>query len=268
MGLEFDFSVPLHEVPAHYIAGYKGPESYTSNTSLFRRTDDITLPLELVAMRHLEMPGAPEPSIWLDRGGAHAVSLFWDRWLGENDEGVDYVTARDMQLVEVDWFGPFSEGLALCLLLRRWADVEKLCDWVWEDLIPEYSGMGGGLEDELALMYLIVANSLRRTEMPRIGEVIEKVRKCRRKRPRLLLEAWECELAGDDQCFQEAITKSIEHHQTIKIEPRSQKIAERLAMPQTVICHAACRLGMRMPEIPEPLADYLITRDSLELSES
>ncbi len=222
--------------------------------------------LALVAMAHFQIPNALPAGEWVNLGLDMALHYFWGEW-GPADpkDGFDMRSARERRSKNTVWYRPFHCALIHGLLSERWDDVARLAEWPWASLMPEYSGMGGDLEDEVAQMYIIIAASLRTKKLRGVDKLIEKVRKCRAKRPRLLMKCWNAVLEKDQAEFDKAMAASLKHHATIQFDPRDGRIAERLALPQTAICLAAMRLGLEFPDLPEELSDWIITRNSIGL---
>ncbi len=266
LGFRFEFPVPLEKAPGAYADSFLGIDKYTAHDGLFRREQDIYYALEMVAFWHFQVPGAQPPDIWLQRGVDCALHYFLDDWICKDDpEEFNLGRAKQHREEEIPWYESFSRGLVLALLSNRWESVDQLCSWVWADLIPEYSGMGSDLEDELAQIYIIVAAHLRSEPMEGLERLVAKVRACRRKRPKLLLKSWDPVVARDQDAFDKAIKDSLQHHARQKWDSCNAKIADRLALPQTAICLTAMHYGMAFPDVPGELGGYLITRESLGL---
>lgn len=287
---EYDFMVPP---PAHRIVGYRidypGPtartiaytmehfvavDRYDAATSYNQRLDSVYHALDMVAYRHLGVPGAPDAGPWVQGGFDCALHLFLDDWRTPPDphapkaKPYNLVIAARRRDKEVGWFEHFSRGLILGLLSGRREDVRRFCSWPWAELVPDYSGMGDDLEDEVALMYLVLASGLRDEPMPGIEPVMAKIRRCRLKRPRLLLKLWEAAQAGEQVAFAEALIRSLEHFAAVpRLDPADARIGDRLALPQTAISLAAGCRGLRVPALPPELSAFLITRRSLGLDD-
>lgn len=257
---------------AYHQSGFVGVDSYTSTTTESMRGRDVYSALEVVGLRHLEVPGALEAEPWVSRGFDAALHFFLDDWHTDprpgdpEEEPYNLVIAARRRDKDVGWYKELSRGMILGLLSGRRDDVARLCAWPWAELVPEYSGMGGDLEDEVALMYLLVASGLRDEPMEGVERVAAKVRKSRAKRPRLLMKLWEAAEGGDQAAFDAALARSLEHAASLpRLDDRDARVVERLAGPQTAIALAAGWRGLRTPELPPELSALLITRDSIGL---
>ena len=244
-----------------------GMENYTPETTGFRRAQDIYRALEMVAYRHLQFPGAQEAGPWVQKGFDCTLHYFLKRWGATDDpEEVDMIALKLKQSANVSWYEEFSRGLILGLLSERSDDVVRLCSWPWVGLVPDYSGMGGDLEDEVALLYIVMAKTLSDDPSDELDKLKAKIRKCRTKRPRLLMRLWDAVDHGDQSAFEEALRESLEHYASGKqLEARDARVAERLALPQTAIYGSAMIRGFRPPNLPIELSAYLITRQSVGL---
>lgn len=267
IGFEPDWPEPAERFPVLAAQHFVGCENYSPGYSLFGMQQDIYTALEVVAYRHLGLPEAPDADPWIQKGLDCALYFFLDD-PGGGPGKESMAVFKKKGDASVSWSESFSRGLILGLLSKREDDVSRLCTWPWSELTPEYSGMGGDLEDEVALMYIVVAASLRPPGDPLAGleKITAKIRKCRTKRPRLLMKLWDAVEARDQDAYAKALAQSLKHHASgKKIENSSAQIADRLALAQTAITLAALRHGLAIPDLPPELAAYLITRESIAL---
>lgn len=205
---------------------------------------------ELVYIHHLGFAGVPPIREMLDR----AVEIALDYFLGP--EQGDYRRSEY-------WFQPLSNSLLLGMLAARWDDLAKICAWVRADRRPEYCGP---LEYQIPQLYVLMAGSLRPEALEGRDELEASLAKCRSKGPRLLFKAWQAVQAGDQAAFDVAMKQSLAHFASKPpLPPQDAYIGERMARPQTVVCLAAMRRGLKFPEIPEELAARVVTRHSLGL---
>ena len=267
MGIEFNFRIPLSELQTHYERRFTGIQQYTSQTMLSAREDDVYYCLEILSANHLQLPGTHSPEQWLERGIDCARHHFLDEWEIDGDPRHCLVWEKREKPRELQWYKAFSRGLILLLLSdERGERFDEFCCWPWAELEPEYAGMGDDLEVEIAYMFIIIAAAFRSEPMEGFDELLDKMQKCRLRRPKLLLKSWEAVLAKDQKAFDQAMAKSIQHCIKSKNkDPRSAMMEERLAFPQTAICLAAQRLGLSFPDLPRELANYIMTRESIGL---
>lgn len=262
-----EWGKPIEEIMRLNAEDFVGLDNYTSAIGYFQREQDIYMALEMVAAAHLQLPGVQEAGPWIQKGFDCALHYFLDDWRTDEDpKGRNMVAAKRRHVSRVGWYRGYSRGLILGLLSERWDDVARFSSWPWVGLVPEYSGMGSDLEDEVALMYIIISAGLREEPLEKLDKLKAKILKCRTKRPRLLMKLWESVEGGDQKAFAEALIQSLRHHASGKrLENRDARMAERLALPQTAIYLTALHRGLHRPELPEDLSVYVITRGSLGL---
>ena len=238
-------------------------------SGLGARGQDVYAASEIVAFAHLEFSAMNELSVWISKGIEAATHYFLEDWWVGDANSSRAVNKADLDRRvrwRLQWYKPFSRGLLLALLAEDWNAVSRLSCWVEADLVPEYAGMGGGLEIQVAQIYIVVAASLRSEPMPGLEELSASIRKCRTKRPKLLMKTWDAVMAKDQSAFQSALQASLQHFaDSPKLENDNARLGDRLALPQTVIALAAKRHGLLLPELPDELSLYLITRESLGL---
>jgi hypothetical protein len=215
-------------------------------------------------LRHLEYD-TPD---WVERrvneGVDVAIDYFFGPWLKEPLPGFATADKHDLDRREyLHWFDAFSVGLLLAMLAGRWDDVARLCGWVEVDMTPDW--VNDELQPAGAQVYITIASGLRPEPMSGIAELEANIARSRTKRPRLLLAAWQAARAGDQRAFNDAIGKCLKHFDKWYVaninEPRA--IPDWIAQHESVICLAARRLGIQVPELPERLAAMLISRESL-----
>lgn len=266
MDLRLEMPAPLEEMPGWFANEFVGVDHYDESTSWRTPMTDVSMAMEVIAYRHCQIPNATEPEKWANRGFDAALHHFFAEDLFAGAECVNLPGMPDQLLLRAPWFRVLSAGLLLGMLAARWDDVVRLCGWPSANLIPEYSGMGGDLEDELAYFYVVVAGGLRAEPMEGIDLLAEKVRRCRKKRPRLLMKSWDAVLARDQANFNQAIMQSLEHFASIRKDPKCGKLAEHLATHQSMVCLAAGHFGLSLPDLSPQIAYPLITCRSLGLT--
>ncbi len=266
MSVSFKLPIPLDQLEQDMSKSFQSIDFDSLTPSVYGLEYYICDCMNLVACVHFQFPCVEPVERWIDYGVRIAMHFFWGDWGLDEEEGFrGMADGRKRRLKGLFWYRAYHKGLILALLSERWDDVARLAEWPWASLMPEYSGMGDDLEDEVAQMYIIIAASLRTKKLRGVDKLIEKVRKCRAKRPRLLMKCWNAVLEKDQAEFDKAMAASLKHHATIQFDPRDGRIAERLALPQTAICLAAMRLGLEFPDLPEELSDWIITRNSIGL---
>ncbi|MFV0442120.1 MAG: hypothetical protein ACK5Q5_00965 [Planctomycetaceae bacterium] len=139
----------------------------------------------------------------------------------------------------------------------------RLVDWAEFDMVRDCFTGKGCKAEQVADVYLLIASSLRsKPPMPGVEKVIARIEGCRDKWPGLLLEVWRSVESRDQARFDEALAASLTQFTKEKNE---EYFAHWLARPETARGHMALHIGLRMPDLPNGLEDYIITRQSLGL---
>src|SRR4051812_23046397 len=95
---------------------FLGVEKYTPETTYFQRARDIYRALEMVAFRHLQVPGAQDAGPWVQKGFDCALHFFLDEWAaGDDPDAGDMVSAKRAGDADIFWYTEFSRGLILGL---------------------------------------------------------------------------------------------------------------------------------------------------------
>ena len=87
-------------------------------------------------------------------------------------------------------------------------------------------------------------------------------KKCRQKRLRDMIAAWEAAVAGDQAAFDKAFTAALKSFVKRKDDP-SEYLG--VALDETVIWLIAKKNGLRFPNMPDKLKAAVMTRESLKL---
>jgi len=236
---------------------------HSNTTSCFRRGMDVYRIFELLSLQHFQLVNLINAASTLRDGCKCAVSYFWD----DNGPGCP-IHCRKNKGRRVDWYHQLSRGLLMCLLDDSDGEnTERLAEWVWPELQPEYAGMGGELEDEVAFLLIIIASNLAKRDSASIQKLVKKVGKSRTKRPRLLLNAWDAVMLKSNAEFSSALIESLDYFSTIAVANSDKRIGVRIAIPQSIIYHVAIRFGLVRPKIPSALSPFLMTHETLGLSE-
>lgn len=267
----------------------QGPETdrkYRNTVTLNQRIDHFRSKLDLVIWHHLGLGDVPDIERHVDHGVDLAIDYFWSDWW--TAEGLDRLMpleleqelgfdrpgdARDNFLNgnacavnkqhperSLKWLVPLQAGLLLGGLAGRWADVAKVCSWFDPTIEPEYSA--GIVEEQLFLWYVGVACQLKPEPDDDVGTLFERVRAARRKRPRLLMAAWEAVMSIDQDAFDQAFPASVKHF--VSSADKKTKIArEWVALDQSIVWLVAEQRGLRLPALSPKCAAAVITRQSI-----
>ncbi len=158
------------------------------------------------------------------------------------------------------WYEPLRSGIIFGGLLEKWDDVAHICSALDADVPPEYSA--GTIIDEYFHYYLCVAGKLSGQWDAGFEKLLESAKKCRQKRLRDLLAAWEAAVAGDQAAFDKAFPAAIKSFIKRKDDPSEHMGA---ALDETVIWLIAKRAGLSFPELSDKLNAAVMTCKSLGL---
>ena len=99
---------------------------------------------------------------------------------------------------------------------------------------------------------------------PKLSEIEESIRKGRQKRPRLLLELWQAIRCEDQAGFADALQRSLEYFATRSDgQGRANDVVAAVAIAESVFNLAAMEQGLQQANLPQPLADLLVTPESV-----
>ncbi|QDU47643.1 hypothetical protein Mal52_61780 [Symmachiella dynata] len=158
------------------------------------------------------------------------------------------------------WYEPLRSGIIFGGLLEKWDDVAHICSALDADVAPEYSA--GTIIDEYFHYYLCVAGKLSGQWDAGFEKLLESAKKCRQKRLRDLLAAWDAAVASDQAAFDKAFPAAIKSFIKRKDDPSEHMGA---ALDETVIWLIAKRAGLSFPELSDKLNAAVMTCKSLGL---
>jgi hypothetical protein len=198
----------------------------------------------------------------IDSGVDRAVEYFWgDWWKGDEEDAIAMDKSRPDRVLQ--WYGGLSHGLLLGGLAGRWDDVARICSWFDATIEAEYQA--GMIEDEYMQLFLCIASHLSPQPMPGAAQVLENVRKCRTKRPRLLLAAWESAVAGNQPAFDKALPELVKFF--LQNDAQDAPNATLwVALHASVIWLIAERNGLQFPALPEKLEAAVVRRQTIGLA--
>lgn len=209
--------------------------------------------LSLAAMRHLQYAGAPDSLDFMDQGCDLAL------------EYARLLTGKWRRRVAVSQVEPLSYGLLLCGLAGRWDGVAQIC----EALKPRHASAPRYPDEPpagYAQVFLVFASHYRKRAIPKLSEVEKTIRKGRQERPRLLLELWQAIRSGDQGGFAGALRRSLEcFAKRNEGLDRGNNLVAPLAIAESVFNAAAMEQGLQQASLPEPLADLLITPETVDI---
>jgi hypothetical protein len=161
---------------------------------------------------------------------------------------------------EFSWHEELRAGIIFGGLLEKWDDVSHICSALDADVSVQYSA--GTLIDQYFHYYLAVAGKLSGDWTDGMQKLLDSAKKCRQKRLREVIAAWEAAVAGDQAAFDKAFPAAVKSCSKREDDP-SEFMA--LALDETVIWLIAKRAGLTFPDMPDKLKAAVITRQSVQL---
>ncbi|QDU47642.1 hypothetical protein Mal52_61770 [Symmachiella dynata] len=249
----------------------------------FRRSH-IEILLDYPCLQQLGYEEIGDVSAELEEGLALVVDYFHgDWWRAENIRRIERESpellhikpwmnvdaiildnSQDMDRSNPDckfeWHDELRSGIIFGGLLEKWDEVAHICAALDADVSPEYSA--GTIIDEYFQYYLCVAGKLSGQWDAGFEKLLESAKKCRQKRLRDLLAAWEAAVAGNQAAFDKAFPAAIKSFLKREDDP-SEYFG--VAMDETVIGLITKRAGLSFPDMSDKLNAAVMTRKSLGL---
>lgn len=189
-------------------------------------------------------------------------------WLSKGRKTVENIIAVNAQHLDrsnpdclFEWHKCLRSGMLLGALLGKWGEVGHLCSWVDAAVKPEYSA--GTVVDEYYDLYLCMAGQLSTATVDGLDDLLSKVRKCRQKRVRLLTDAWESAIAGDQAAFDKAFPKLVSDFVRRPDDPFGFMW---VAMDESIIGLIAKHHGLTLPEMNDKKTAAIMTAESIGLT--
>ena len=200
--------------------------------------------------------------IRLDEGMDAAVEYFCGDWWRNNE--ID-AKALDKSRPDRDlrWFRVLPDAMLIGGLTGRWDDLAKICNWF--DVTIELEYQGGLIEDQYMQLFLCIASSLRPDPIPGIESLLENVKSCRAKRPKLLCNLWEAALAKDQKAFDKALKDAVTHFLKVDASDVSNPVFW-IAQHFSFLWLLAERNSLQFPDLPEKLEAAVIRRQTIGLA--
>jgi hypothetical protein len=162
---------------------------------------------------------------------------------------------------EIDWFHPYSEAILMASLCGRTDERRELSDRLHSGLVVEETAIP--IEPTLGDFLLCLASSFQTSPMD-VGDVEERLRSSRKKRPKLLLNAWDA-LNGDDrQKFVSAIEASTANF--AKTTAEDDLPIGAIAVLESILVALADEHGWTDLGFETKTAARIVTRSSLGLT--
>lgn len=139
----------------------------------------------------------------------------------------------------------------------------KICSWFDETIELEYQKRK--IEDEYEVLFLCIVSNLRTQPFKQADKMLEKVKKCRTRRAKLLCAAWEAAIAKDQKAFDKAFKDSVAYF--VKSETRDvPNVCYWVALDPSIVWLIAEHNGLNFPELPEELEAAVVRRQTIGLA--
>lgn len=231
------------KITEHCLEDVRAAMSETSQNALALR-DGLTSTGMLLALRHLQVAGAPRDLDFLDLGTEIAVRQFGrgGGWPRDTEE--------------------LLYGLMLAMLADRWDAVGAIC----ESLKPSFVSSKGIRRDSsrLAEWLLVVASGLRKRPIRGAAKMEEEIQEVRQRHPKLLLKTWKAILASDESAYARALHESLAYAaESTPTAELPHDLLRFLAWPESVLLAIASHKGLASPSLPNALDERLIRPSSV-----
>jgi hypothetical protein len=165
---------------------------------------------------------------------------------------------------KLEWYEPFTAGLFHCGLAGRFMDIERIATWFDDPSIePEYTA--GTLEDEYQLMFIYIGSRLNPNSSGGFDALLERVKKCRLKRPRLLCALWESIERHDQRAFDKALCDNLNR---FLAKPDVGQCYAYVDTHSSALSMIAQHRGLTLPDLTPVQRAALVTPESAGMVES
>lgn len=161
---------------------------------------------------------------------------------------------------EVAWFEPYSHALLMSTLAGRTHERTRMSDSLHSNLAVETVAIP--IEPALGDVLLCVAAPFRSQPMD-TAPLQERLQKCRKQRPKLLLKAWQALETGDRPRFAAALADSTANF--AKTTADDDRPSTAIALQESILAAVAYERGWTDLSFDLPLAARLVTHQSLEM---
>jgi hypothetical protein len=225
----------------------------------FDRVFDLDLAITYATLEHLGYGPMPDLHARLNLGVDRALEYFFgDWWRADPHDSLALDKSRPDR--ELQWSGVLAHGLLLAGLTGRWEDASRLCSWVdasirWE---PRFE-----MNDyEYQWLYVAIASDLRGEPLEGMAEIVQALRECRPRHPRLLCAAWEAAVARDQAAFGIALKESVAQF-LARVADNAPNPNYWVALTESFIWLLAERNGLTFPKLPEKLEAAVLRRQTV-----
>lgn len=213
--------------------------------------------LQMICRWHFGFRGKLLPQEILEKGVDMALTYF-----GVVDDRLQKMTAETDWTEEVAWFEPYSEALLMAVLGGRTREHSQLSGFLHPRLPPEKIGARVEIEPALADVLLCIAATFQSSPMD-IAPLVERLPKCRKRRPKLLYKAWLALKNDDRPTFASALADSTANFAKTTAEDTDPLTA--IALQESILAALAYERGWTDLAFEPPIAARLVTQQSLEL---
>ncbi|HUY88840.1 MAG TPA: hypothetical protein VMV10_08915 [Pirellulales bacterium] len=207
---------------------------------------------------HFGFRGALRPETAVKKGVEMSLRYFKvvrDR-LGKATETLDWTEGAA-------WVEPYSEALLLATLAGCTHERTLLSDYLHSGLAVEKMALKHS-EAAIGVALLCIAASFQSSPMD-TAPLLKRLQKSRKKRPKLLFEAWQALRNGSQTKFTAALVDSTANF--AKTTAGDDRPLSAIALQESILAGLAHERGWTNLSFDPPVAARLVTRHSLEMNE-
>ena len=187
--------------------------------------------------------------------GAVAEGYFFGDWrVGYRRFATDPPLTREKARDELPWMDPYREGLLLALFADDEAGIERVTSWPGDDLPHDEGTLD--LPAVYTTYHVHLARLLRNAPAGELSASATKLHDKANNRAAALVAAMEAAFAGDVA----ALTHALRQHLTSyrKRSFRVNRMDAAISIEGSILWHVARRRGLKLPDLPEKLADLIL----------
>lgn len=227
------------------------------------RSIDVSEYTLAAAMSHLGVAGMPDVSglFAAQRAAQIAVDYFFGSWRDHfanpsvRGEHFDAAMCRK----HLEWFETYREGLFCACAVEDGESLNALLKW--PDIDLHHDGGAWDVAKEENDFHILLALALRGEKPDQQERLGSGIKAGRAVRPKLCLAGLDAILQADPKALMTALDQLLKYN--LKREFRPDHPYRALMVEGTILWHFARIKGMDLPDLPQPLEDRIVTRDSL-----
>lgn len=232
------------------------------------RSSDVSRYRGAAILWHFEAAGLPDESglFPAKRGAQIAVDYFFGSWRDHfanpsvRGEHFDAAMCRK----HLEWFETYREGLFCACAVEDGESLNALLKWPDVDL--HHDGGAWDVAKEENDFHILLALTMRNDKPEEQAKLRRRISAGRAVRPKLCLAGLDAILQADPRALMAALDQLLKYN--LKREFRPDHPYRALMVEGTILWHFARMKGMDLPDLPQPLEDRIVTRESLSAKAS